>query len=1226
MASITKGDISRMSILSPGIPDRYVSKEDDDKKIKAPATGSLQIASDMSNLDAFIEAQEAAQESSESVITGKGPSKVDEFLNAVDDGSIDLSNLDYQVSAGDVPLQGKFDRLKYLRQLRKDNRITNSRYISLASPLKLSIEEAALLESQEIGRDVDPDEISSDPILMYKYGLMELDADLVETIEELQKAGVDVTADVPVNIRAQVGRQSGDEAKLQAMENLKNDGQILFYKPTKLGMVITIPEFNEQGAQIGTQDVLFDEIGLNGKDFLDVLSEVPGIVANIGAVTAAVAASPWMFAGVGVTAGVTGLTSLGTLAAISGLSYFTGATASDVINRYFSKDQMMAFAQIVKERGIEAGIGAGLEFLFMAGVNFSKGLTNKIIGPVAGGGDDTIKKYLTSITQDKMVTQYSPDGSIKYVKEGDVWVPAMGPIQMTPGLETQSKTIQRVEAIAEKVPGGSDILKNQQNIIERQLLELEMQAKGMKPIYPEKGTTGQVTYGGVVGPRGPLEPGGVKSSVELGEEVSNYVSKQLNEAEKVIGAERTAVKTEASNDLNSIAASMSSDGKTVTSSLKVGDDVIDTVNKNHRDYIKEYDKQVTNFRGIEGYNGDAVVDSSGINKIATEIEKTYPTSTITKAKETKVGTPYREIEKKKTLLPKQLQGVLDDLKSLDDLTVDQALNMQKILNEHLSGATLPTDADRLILQVIGKLDNAVGTEMSAMGKGVVDAYNDFAQYTLDGRIYNDPLIKNILNGEADPVNLITPAYMSGDFKTIRVLEQALGKDNPLLQDAKSAAFNEMIRKSQSSLGDGDFINAQTLHSQIAAMSNDAQQQLFGKNYKKIKNLIDVLAAEHGTIDISQLASMKGPLVSKLQKIKRLEEAAQKDFKNKIIKPFLRNEIGETEINTGEFVRHFLKYAQSVDINNIMGKFSGKMQESIRKRVIQEILESGRTADPDLILREVAMGQTPPHRELYNAILKSANTKDIKEANAKLIAILGKETFDLLNDIAGVQVARRVQTKEAAAAGGLISGSIISKFLSLQWGVIPTLIKYRATAMILSNPIGKAWLTNTMQLPKTGIKTANIVFAGPEIVKLIKEEFKNEPDNLKIALKALEDNNKEYAKRLAEDKKHNERVLRNHQPIEESNQRSLQQNVESAPVEGTGAVDTVSRPVSPPVNGASRLATAFAPQPLSQNTGPTGKVNEKTASMLFPNDKIFTPDTFAAQGGIMNAHKQIQRVA
>ena len=217
----------------------------------------------MTNIDAFIDAQDAAKESGKKAdLIEQAPSPTDEidnFLLGVDDGSIDLNNLDFQVSASDVPLQGKFDRLKYLRSLRKDNRITNSRYISLTAPLKLSIEEAALLEAQEIGRDVDPDEISSDPILMYKYGLIELDDDLAETIEELQRAGVDVTADVPSNIRAQVGRQSSEEAKLQALENLKEDGQILFYKPTKLGMVITIPEFNEQGGQIGTKDVLFDE-------------------------------------------------------------------------------------------------------------------------------------------------------------------------------------------------------------------------------------------------------------------------------------------------------------------------------------------------------------------------------------------------------------------------------------------------------------------------------------------------------------------------------------------------------------------------------------------------------------------------------------------------------------------------------------------------------------------------------------------------------------------------------------------------------------------------------------------------------------------------------------------------------------------------------------------------------------------------------------------------------
>jgi len=290
MASVTKGDISRISILGTGIPDEFVDKTDDDKKIKAPPTGKL--LADTSNLDAWIKAQEAAKEAGKADITGKGPSNLDNFLNAVDDGSIDLNNLDYQVSAKDIGMQGKFDRLKYLRSLRKDNRITNTRYISLTAPLKLSLEEAALLESQEIGRDVDPTEIEGDPLLMHKYGFIEIDDDLAESIEELQRAGVDVTAGAPPNVRAQVGRQRGDEAKLQALENLKEDGQILFYKPHKLGMVLTIPEFNEQGAQIGTQDVLFDEIGLSGKDFLDILNEIPGIALNVAGVTAAIALSP----------------------------------------------------------------------------------------------------------------------------------------------------------------------------------------------------------------------------------------------------------------------------------------------------------------------------------------------------------------------------------------------------------------------------------------------------------------------------------------------------------------------------------------------------------------------------------------------------------------------------------------------------------------------------------------------------------------------------------------------------------------------------------------------------------------------------------------------------------------------------------------------------------------------------------------------------------------------
>ena len=63
-----------------------------------------------------------------------------------------------------------------------------------------------------------------------------------------------------------------------------------------------------------------------------------------------------------------------------------------------------------------------------------------------------------------------------------------------------------------------------------------------------------------------------------------------------------------------------------------------------------------------------------------------------------------------------------------------------------------------------------------------------------------------------------------------------------------------------------------------------------------------------------------------------------------------------------------------------------------------------------------------------------------------------------------------------------------------------------------------------------------------------------------------------------------------------------------------------------INPASdRFANAGA-MPNSVGMRGTGTVDRNKAATLFPDDKIFTPDTFAAQGGIMNARKPIQRVA
>ena len=333
--NVITGDVDRTrTIPFVNFPAEVINeKKEGEDRISVP-TGRVvtEEQKDANPDDMFSSTMEKIKKEGETSGTTQG----DAFLNLIDSGDINLNNLDFQYSSKDMDLMGKFDRLNLLRELRRDDRISGSKYIALKSKIPISLEEAAILESQELNRPVDPDEIQNDPLLLNKYGLIELDAQLAESIQELQQAGVDVTAGAPAEIRAEVGRFSNEESKHLALEQLKEDGQILFYKPSKLGMILTVPTAE------GPKDILLDEIGFSGKDFLDITSEIPGVAANIAATAGAVIASPGL-----ITGGVIGLAGL---SVISGLSYFTGSTASDLINRHFSKNQIYAIDQIAKDR------------------------------------------------------------------------------------------------------------------------------------------------------------------------------------------------------------------------------------------------------------------------------------------------------------------------------------------------------------------------------------------------------------------------------------------------------------------------------------------------------------------------------------------------------------------------------------------------------------------------------------------------------------------------------------------------------------------------------------------------------------------------------------------------------------------------------------------------------------------------------------------------------------
>ena len=1212
--NIITGDVDRTKTIPfINFPAEVINeKKEGEDRISVPESRVItEEQKDANPDDMFSSTMEKIKKEGEKSGTTQG----DAFLNLIDSGDVDLNNLDFQYSSKDMDLMGKFDRLNLIRELRRDDRISGSKYIALKSKIPISLEEAAILESQELNRPVDPDEIQNDPLLLNKYGLIELDAQLAESIQELQQAGVDVTAGAPANIRAEVGRFSNEQSKLLALEQLQEDGQILFYKPSKLGMILTIPTAD------GPKDVLFDEIGFSGKDFLDLTSEIPGIATNIAATAGAVILSPGLITG--------GTIGLGTLAVISGLSYFTGSASSDLINRHFSKNQIYAIDQIFKDRGYEAALAAGLDFLLIGGAKIGKGVINKLTGPVAGSGDLAIKNYLKSIANGKKVIQYDQQGNIIFNKDG---TPKLGDIQLTPGLLTQSTTIQRIEGVTEKIPGGADVLQTQKDIIERQLIELEQRAKGNLPEIVTASQAGKTIT------RVKYTSTDDLTSADVGDKVADFASNELKKKEVAIAMDRDALLTQADEALDGVASSLSSTGN-VVKTKEAGDLVIEGINNSRKNYIDEFNKLTKEMKDIKkadgspAWKGDMIIDASGINRAAKKLEETFPTKdTETLIPNPRGYGPATTVVESTPILPKQLSGsILDDLKNVKDMTLDQAINFKKILKESYSGESIPTDADNLISKIINNIDFQIQGAIRSQGPDVLQAYNAIlAHEASKGGVFTNPLIKKILDGNVEAENVFVKQILQGNEAEIRILTNALGKDNPILNDVKSAAFNEMLRKARSSIGDLDFTNPGTLNAILKELPESTQKFLLGGDYRKVKNILNILATERGLIDIKQLDAMKGPLVTRLRKILALEKTAEKDFRNKFIKPFLRNAIDETQMNPADFTRYFLRTANPNDITEVMSKFSPELQEQISKRVIQEILESGRSADPDLILKEFASGQTPPHPTLYKALF-SFGGGDEKLAREKLSAVFGPEVLKLLEDVAGIRAAQRVTSDVAASAGGLVSGSIVNNLLNLRLGNAASVLKYRIAAKILSSPTGRSWLINQKQLPDFGYKTAGFGVASNEIFDLMKEEFANEPEMLKTSLALLEKNNAEYAERLKEDQDYSLMMMEKGgavditpRPVEpvEPPKPEINPLTNPAGLNNINLDTMASRPASnfASVNAASRLANPNIFAPPTMTGASTMNTTMAKGQALFP-DSI----TFAAQGGIVSAAKPKQRV-
>jgi hypothetical protein len=294
------------------------------------------------------------------------------------------------------------------------------------------------------------------------------------------------------------------------------------------------------------------------------------------------------------------------------------------------------------------------------------------------------------------------------------------------------------------------------------------------------------------------------------------------------------------------------------------------------------------------------------------------------------------------------------------------------------------------------------------------------------------------------------------------------------------------------------------------------------------------------------------------------KATAKEFTDKIIANATKGDFG-TANNTFELIED-------------LGGFDSKMVNDIRNNIMK-----------DLFKKSFKIDETVGTKQLQEVL-------DSKKFAENIMALRKDENLvkffngDQLEALKAYEQYSRAVGKNMGVGGELAkaeqTSQLVQKFNVLDTGL--TILKYHVLAKLLSSPITAKSLKG---LTPEGFTSNNLKILQTALIGLEREAIDNAAGYNKF-----EDQN-------------------------------IVNEYEITPKEVGQMAPTPNVTFNPsPVNEVSRLSNANIANPVSMRGMPTGNINPNTmarGSQLFNKPGEIT---FAAQGGIMNARKPIQRVA
>ena len=560
---------------------------------------------------------------------------------------------------------------------------------------------------------------------------------------------------------------------------------------------------------------------------------------------------------------------------------------------------------------------------------------------------------------------------------------------------------------------------------------------------------------------------------------------------------------------------------------------------------------------------------------------------------------YKTIDGVKTKIIQEGGDAKQSYKSLDDLP-KEFKNIVKNIKAIGGGSNVVKDKNMLNYKTLFKIredlhklmhheDPAINMAAEAMHKNiskVLDPSKGFIggskEFVINAKILNSQVQNaEVVNG----MNMIREAFVKGNdldgfVKTmikpgntnnIAAIQQMLKLPDDASQADRrvSEKFFDLLKNywlvSTAKADDGAKILDDFMFN-----DQDSLKILMGPNYKQKVNELQKLMQLNNKVEngiVNEALSTK---------------ATAKEFTDKIIANATKGDFG-TANNTLELIEDLGGFDSKMvnDIrNNIMKdlfKKSFKIDETVGTKQLQEVLDSKKFAENIMALRK------------DENLVKFFNGDQLEALKAyeQYSRAVGK------NMGVGGELAKAEQTS-----------ALVQKFNVLDTGL--TILKYHVLAKILSSPI-----------------------TAKSLKGLTPEGFTS--NNLKVLQTALIGLEREAIDNAAGYNKFEDQGIVNEYKItpKEVGQMAPTPNVTFEP----SRVSMAPTSINP---ASDRFANAgVMPNPVGMRGTRTGPIDPNRAAIAFGRDDILAQPRsiqpqqqtqFAAQGGIMNAHKQIQRVA